>query len=293
METLFWHNSWNSRYQINIQTHVLLHDIPFSLCDISSVFLKHVLTCRIRPRQVKIVPIGCRLLLGMGNRLLARGYLGVVPEGSIHNWTNIFFTLTVFLVSNMAHEIPASRFQLKIKCHVWHIVRKRKQNLCLFAHFLSCHFFHFHDIVYIHVNALRWRHNGRDSVSNHQPHDCLLSRLFRRRSKKTSKLRVTGLCAGNSSVTGEFPAQMASNAENVSIWWRHHGPLSLLARHCPACRTTLVATRFRVAVICPIIQEPHCIRVFFYFVWFVFINHIFQLYYELCTYCNILDIYLS
>ena len=44
----------------------------------------------------------------------------------------------------------------------------------------------------------------------------------RRRSKKTSKLRVTGLCAGNSPVTGEFPAQRASNAENGSIWWRHH-----------------------------------------------------------------------
>ena len=41
-------------------------------------------------------------------------------------------------------------------------------------------------------------------------------------SKKTSKLRVIGLCAGNSPGTGEFPAQMASNAENVSIWWRHH-----------------------------------------------------------------------
>ena len=40
--------------------------------------------------------------------------------------------------------------------------------------------------------------------------------------KKTPKLRVTGLCAGNSPGTGEFPAQMASNAENVSIWWRHH-----------------------------------------------------------------------
>ena len=63
--------------------------------------------------------------------------------------------------------------------------------------------------------------------------------------------------------------------------------------YCPACRTTLIATRFRVTVICPIIQVPHCIRVFFYFVWFVFINHIFQFYYELCTYCNILDIYLS
>ena len=46
--------------------------------------------------------------------------------------------------------------------------------------------------------------------------------LFGRRSKETSKLRVAGLCAGNSPVTGEFPAQMASNAENVSIWWHHH-----------------------------------------------------------------------
>ena len=44
----------------------------------------------------------------------------------------------------------------------------------------------------------------------------------RRRSNKTSKLRVTGLCAGNSPVTSEFPTQRASNAENVSIWWRHH-----------------------------------------------------------------------
>ena len=57
---------------------------------------------------------------------------------------------------------------------------------------------------------------------NHQPQDCLLNRSFGHRSKKTSKFRVTGLCVGNSPVTGEFPAQMASNAENVSIWWRHH-----------------------------------------------------------------------
>ena len=59
--------------------------------------------------------------------------------------------------------------------------------------------------------SLQWRHNGWDSVSNHQSHDCLLNRLFRRRSNKTSKLRVSGLCAGNSPVTGEFPAKMASN----------------------------------------------------------------------------------
>ena len=69
---------------------------------------------------------------------------------------------------------------------------------------------------------LQWRHDGHDCVSNHHPHDCLLTRLFKRRSKKTSKHRVAGLYAGNSLVTGEFPAQMASDAENVSIWWRHH-----------------------------------------------------------------------
>ena len=40
-------------------------------------------------------------------------------------------------------------------------------------------------------------------------------------------------------------------------------------------------------------QVPHCIRVFFYFVWFVFIHHNYQFYFKLCTYCNIFDIYLS
>ena len=83
--------------------------------------------------------------------------------------------------------------------------------------------------------TLHGRHNGQDSVSNHQPHDCLLNRLFRRRSKKISKLLFTGLCVGNSPETGEFPAQMASNAENVSILWRHHehshnGPYVMLQR---------------------------------------------------------------
>ena len=69
------------------------------------------------------------------------------------------------------------------------------------------------------MSPLGWRPNGRDGVSNHQTHDCLFNSLFGRRSKKTSKFR--GLCVGN--VPGEFPAQIASNPENVSIWWRHHG----------------------------------------------------------------------
>ena len=46
------------------------------------------------------------------------------------------------------------------------------------------------------MDTLQWRHNECDSVSNHQPVDCLSNCLFRRTSRKTSKLRVTGLCAG-------------------------------------------------------------------------------------------------
>ena len=43
-----------------------------------------------------------------------------------------------------------------------------------------------------------WRHNDHNGVSHHQPHGCLLNRVFRHTSKKTPKLRVTGLCARNS-----------------------------------------------------------------------------------------------
>ena len=84
------------------------------------------------------------------------------------------------------------------------------------------------------LKSLQWRHNDHDGVSNHQPHGCLLNRLFRRRSKKTSKLRVTGLCVGNSpgphkgSVTRKmFPFEdvimwvaeiwLQDNAQ--SCWW--------------------------------------------------------------------------
>ena len=112
------------------------------------------------------------------------------------------------------------------------------------------------------ASTSRWRHNGRDSVSNHKPHHCLLNCLFRRRSKKTSQLRDTGRCVGkspwpvnsphkwpvtrkcfhlmtsswrktsrrritpplrgNPSVTRGFPTQEASNTDKVSMPWRYH-----------------------------------------------------------------------
>ena len=74
---------------------------------------------------------------------------------------------------------------------------------------------------------LQWRHNEHDCVSNHQPHHCLLSRPFIRAQikgniKAPRHWLLCGEFTGPSPGTGEFPAQMASNAENVSIWWRHH-----------------------------------------------------------------------
>ena len=77
------------------------------------------------------------------------------------------------------------------------------------------------------VKTLQWCHNECDGISNNWHLNCLLNRLFRHRSKKTSKLCITGLCKGNSPVTGEFPTQRASNAENISIWWHHHMLTSL------------------------------------------------------------------
>ena len=71
------------------------------------------------------------------------------------------------------------------------------------------------------ILTLQWRYNERDGISNDRRLDSLLNCLLRRRLKKTSKLRITGLCEENPPVTSVFPSQRASNADNVSIWWRH------------------------------------------------------------------------
>ena len=82
-------------------------------------------------------------------------------------------------------------------------------------------------------------HNERDCALNNWHLDCLLNRLSKLRWKTASKFRVTGLCEGNSPVTGELSAQMASNTENASISWRHHVFLVIHTRDhkCPAVST--------------------------------------------------------
>ena len=98
--------------------------------------------------------------------------------------------------------------------------------------------------------SLQWRHNERGGVTNHRRLDCLLNRLFRRRSKITSKFRVTSLCKGNSPVTVEFPAQRASDAENVTIWWRHH------IKSCHQNSRSLEATRLGVEFVISLWNLP-------------------------------------
>ena len=100
-----------------------------------------------------------------------------------------------------------------------------KTKLAIKSWFEKISTFHCFEYILSYLQTLQWRHDEHDGISNHQPHDCLLKRLLMHRSKKTSKLCITSLCEGNSPVTGEFPAQRASNAENVSIWWCHHEDL--------------------------------------------------------------------
>ena len=80
-----------------------------------------------------------------------------------------------------------------------------EQNDWHFADHIFKYIFWLKIFIGIKISPLLWRYNGHDSVYNHQPHECLLNSSFRCRSKRTSKLRVTGLCVGNSPETGEFP----------------------------------------------------------------------------------------
>ena len=97
----------------------------------------------------------------------------------------------IFSVKLHWNQCQKSHVNIRHQAIIWANV---DSNLC--HHMMSlCHY----ELTQLFQNIpLQWRHNGHDGISNHQPHRCLLNPLFGRRSKKTSKLRVTGPCAGNS-----------------------------------------------------------------------------------------------
>ena len=79
------------------------------------------------------------------------------------------------------------------------------------------------------MGALQWRYNQHDGVSNHQPHNCLLNHLLKRRSKKKHQSSASlAFVRGIHRWPVNSPTQKASNEENVSIWWRHHGCIIII-----------------------------------------------------------------
>ena len=135
--------------------------------------------------------------------------------------------LTYYITKLMKHCRSSSKGEMRqcitsIRCYISNIVDKLPFHMDIIS---QSTLFMDHRVCY---TSLQWRYNEPDGVSNHQPHDSLLNLLFRCRSNKTSKLHVAGLCAENSLVTGDFIAQRANNAENVSIWWRHYVIYGLL-----------------------------------------------------------------
>ena len=98
-----------------------------------------------------------------------------------------------------------------------------------------------------HLTALQWRHNGYDDVSNHQHHDCLLKRLFRHRSKKASKLHVTGLCEGNQPVTVNPPRKGPVTRkifpfDDVIMGYRGPAHVHCFSRFTPIWEQTIILT---------------------------------------------------
>ena len=97
-------------------------------------------------------------------------------------------------------SILVKKWVLGVTCHMGFIydsVQNWHQWKCQWACIIPSSSLWFH--------VIQWRHKKRNGVSNHQPHDCFLKRFFRCKTKKTSKLHVTGLCEGNSPVPVNSP----------------------------------------------------------------------------------------
>ena len=120
------------------------------------------------------------------------------------------------------------------------------------------------------VNSLQWRHNECDGAWYHQPHECLLSRWFKHRSKKTSKLRVTGLCVRGIPVTGKCFHSMTTSCANKSC------PLTQPRQSNVTPHTNIVSALFIRCLRCLRCHIKPCVEIIFknvktylYFLWFL------------------------
>ena len=97
----------------------------------------------------------------------------------------------------VAHFMTQSFFS---KVHFVVRLWGRRMEFILWGHNLIFTLHLSYSVIKDHI-TLRWHHNERDGITNYRLLDCLLNHLFRSRSKKTPKLRVTGYCEGNSPMT--------------------------------------------------------------------------------------------
>ena len=147
-----------------------------------------------------------------------------------------------------------------------------------------------------------------DGVSNYQPHHCLLNRLFGRRSRKASKLRVTGLCAGNSPgpvnsphkgpvtrkmVTVDDPIMAWHSVESPSmvdpqwnIWyWGSKWNLHTVCRSAVGCEWGTTSVYFGITYVCfipsrlPVFAvEPQYLLQYFYFCQKYHLNYTYKIF---------------
>ena len=128
---------------------------------------------------------------------------------------NIYIYSIYILYSN--HSLQAHTLKPYVKANIF--FNTPLATHCCYLKHLPLHLelkIKFNEILNF-LKILQWRQNERNGVTNHRRLHCLLSCLFTRVSKKTSKLCITGLWERNSPVAGECPAQRASNAENDVI----------------------------------------------------------------------------
>ena len=123
-------------------------------------------------------------------------------ESTVHGWIPIrrgvvmwsfhFFSLNMLLSKQAKLPVTDTRVSLKLLCPFRICTLFGCAMLCCgyIIRPLSRPMWHIYPYLsrLLKWYSLQWRHNGRDGVSNHQPFDCLLDGLFRRRSKKTPKL---------------------------------------------------------------------------------------------------------
>ena len=122
----------------------------------------------------------------------------------------------------------------------------QKRIRCLIHHYFEMITRHqLQQIALLYLTPLHWRHDERDGVSNHQPHDYMLNCLFRLRSKKSSKLCVTGLCAWNSSVTGDGIHRWPVNSTHRGSVTRKMFPFDEVIMR-PSCEKTSAVCAYSV-----------------------------------------------